>query len=149
MQISELKLLRINLNKLISTFIRLTTSLKIWNNIILPFQLTKICQFTLCRCKKRAYARKKSGSLSRRTASVVSGFPTGNQELQLTSSSKLPSSSSSSASGRSEDAPNQGSLLGSDHQVQSQQDDSGPEESPVYILTSAKGDRSYKLRDSR
>ncbi|OAD51866.1 hypothetical protein WN48_04276, partial [Eufriesea mexicana] len=59
------------------------------------------------------------------------------------------SSSSSSASGRSEDAQQYGSLPGSDHQSHSQQDDSGPEESPVYILTSAKGDRSYKLRDSR
>ncbi|KAK9302708.1 hypothetical protein QLX08_005422 [Tetragonisca angustula] len=59
------------------------------------------------------------------------------------------SSSSSSASGRSEDAQQYGSLPGSDQQSHSQQDDSGPEESPVYILTSAKGDRSYKLRDSR
>lgn len=69
-----------------------------------------------------------------------------------TSTTKLQSSSSSSsASGHSEDAQNYVSLTGSDHQAQSQDnlDDSGPEESPVYILTSAKGDRSYKLRDSR
>ncbi|XP_044016997.1 uncharacterized protein LOC122858276 isoform X3 [Aphidius gifuensis] len=59
------------------------------------------------------------------------------------------SSSSSLASGKSEEAPNYGSHGGSDHQGQSQQDDSGAEEGPVYILTSAKGDRSYKLRDSR
>uniref|UniRef100_A0ABD2VU22 Protein lin-10 n=1 Tax=Trichogramma kaykai TaxID=54128 RepID=A0ABD2VU22_9HYME len=50
------------------------------------------------------------------------------------------SSSSSSASGRSEDVAQAQS---------SQMDDSGAEESPVYILTSSKGDRSYKLRDSR
>lgn len=64
-------------------------------------------------------------------------------------STKPLSSSSSSASGHSEDAQQYGSLPGSDQQSHSQQDDSGPEESPVYILTSAKGDRSYKLRDSR
>ncbi|XP_012277018.1 uncharacterized protein LOC105697863 [Orussus abietinus] len=81
-----------------------------------------------------------------KTASAVSGFA---PEGQLPSAAKPPSSSSSSASGRSEDAPNYGSLAGSDHVAQSQQDDSGPDESPVYILTSAKGDRSYKLRDSR
>lgn len=75
------------------------------------------------------------------------GFAADNQ--QLTGTAKPSSSSSSSASGRSEDAPNYGSLAGSDHQTQSQQDDSGPDEGPVYILTSAKGDRSYKLRDSR
>ncbi|XP_015127071.1 uncharacterized protein LOC107048400 isoform X5 [Diachasma alloeum] len=78
-----------------------------------------------------------------------------NQQLQVnqqtvTSAKQTSSSSSSSASGRSEDAQNYGSIGGSDHQGQSQQDDdSGPEEGPVYILTSAKGDRSYKLRDSR
>ncbi|XP_046622498.1 uncharacterized protein LOC124306192 isoform X12 [Neodiprion virginianus] len=102
------------------------------------------------RCRKQANGRKKSGSLSRRTAtSVVAGFP-GEPQLPVTTA-KLPSSSSSSASGRSEDAPNYVSLAGSDHQAQSQDalEDSGPEESPVYILTSAKGDRSYKLRDSR
>ncbi|XP_020709256.2 uncharacterized protein LOC105687945 isoform X3 [Athalia rosae] len=101
------------------------------------------------RCRKQANGRKKSGSLSRRTANVVAGFP-GDSQVPV-NSVKLPSSSSSSASGRSEDAPNYGNLAGSDHQAQSQDalDDSGPEESPVYILTSAKGDRSYKLRDSR
>ncbi|XP_046747166.1 uncharacterized protein LOC124411788 isoform X1 [Diprion similis] len=102
------------------------------------------------RCRKQANGRKKSGSLSRRTAtSVVAGFPS-EPQLPVTTA-KLPSSSSSSASGRSEDAPNYVSLAGSDHQAQSQDalEDSGPEESPVYILTSAKGDRSYKLRDSR
>ncbi|XP_020287639.1 uncharacterized protein LOC109856598, partial [Pseudomyrmex gracilis] len=99
------------------------------------------------RYRKRANGRKKSGSLSRRTASVVSGFTV---EGQLPAHTAKPlSSSSSSASGRSEDAPQYGSLPGSDHQGQSQQDDSGPEESPVYILTSAKGGPSYKLRDSR
>ncbi|XP_011298367.1 uncharacterized protein [Fopius arisanus] len=78
-----------------------------------------------------------------------------NPQLQVnqqtvTSAKQTSSSSSSSASGRSEDAHNYGSIGGSDHQGQSQQDDdSGPEEGPVYILTSAKGDRSYKLRDSR
>ncbi|XP_014296758.1 uncharacterized protein LOC103568874 isoform X5 [Microplitis demolitor] len=71
------------------------------------------------------------------------------QHGMMTTTKPVSSSSSSSASGRSEDAPNYGSLGGSDHQGQSQQDDSGPEEGPVYILTSAKGDRSYKLRDSR
>ncbi|XP_014468510.1 PREDICTED: uncharacterized protein LOC106741233 [Dinoponera quadriceps] len=86
------------------------------------------------------------GSLSRRTASVVPGFTV---EGQLPIATKPLSSSSSSASGRSEDAPQYGSLPGSDHQGQSQQDDSGPEENPVYILTSAKGGPSYKLRDSR
>ncbi|KYM98955.1 Protein lin-10 [Cyphomyrmex costatus] len=85
-------------------------------------------------------------SLSRRTASVVPGFTV---EGQLPHATKPLSSSSSSASGRSEDAPQYGSLPGSDHQGQSQQDDSGPEGSPVYILTSAKGGPSYKLRDSR
>ncbi|XP_063980973.1 uncharacterized protein LOC135164497 isoform X4 [Diachasmimorpha longicaudata] len=93
-----------------------------------------------------------------RTAGVMPGFEgqTGqNQQLQVnqqtvTSAKQTSSSSSSSASGRSEDAQNYGSIGGSDHQGQSQQDDdSGPEEGPVYILTSAKGDRSYKLRDSR
>ncbi|XP_025264699.1 uncharacterized protein LOC105257000 isoform X5 [Camponotus floridanus] len=98
------------------------------------------------RYRKRANGRKKSGSLSRRTASVVPGFTV---EGQLPHATKPLSSSSSSASGRSEDAPQYGSLPGSDHQGQSQQDDSGPEESPVYILTSAKGGPSYKLRDSR
>ncbi|KAL6440907.1 hypothetical protein ACFW04_003368 [Cataglyphis niger] len=98
------------------------------------------------RYRKRANGRKKSGSLSRRTASVVPGFTV---EGQLSHATKPLSSSSSSASGRSEDAPQYGSLPGSDHQGQSQQDDSGPEESPVYILTSAKGGPSYKLRDSR
>ncbi|XP_011341995.1 uncharacterized protein LOC105282033 isoform X8 [Ooceraea biroi] len=99
------------------------------------------------RYRKRANGRKKSGSLSRRTASVVPGFTV---EGQLPHATTKPlSSSSSSASGRSEDAPQYGSLPGSDHQGQSQQDDSGPEESPVYILTSAKGGPSYKLRDSR
>ncbi|XP_011341994.1 uncharacterized protein LOC105282033 isoform X7 [Ooceraea biroi] len=84
---------------------------------------------------------------SDRTASVVPGFTV---EGQLPHATTKPlSSSSSSASGRSEDAPQYGSLPGSDHQGQSQQDDSGPEESPVYILTSAKGGPSYKLRDSR
>ncbi|XP_072752039.1 uncharacterized protein [Anoplolepis gracilipes] len=98
------------------------------------------------RYRKRANG-KKSGSLSRRTASVVPGFTV---EGQLPPHATKPlSSSSSSASGRSEDAPQYGSLPGSDHQGQSQQDDSGPEESPVYILTSAKGGPSYKLRDSR
>ncbi|XP_025163831.1 uncharacterized protein LOC105192582 isoform X6 [Harpegnathos saltator] len=98
------------------------------------------------RYRKRANGRKKSGSLSRRTASVVPGFTV---EGQLSIATKPLSSSSSSASGRSEDAPQYGSLPGSDHQAQSQQDDSGPEENPVYILTSAKGGPSYKLRDSR
>ncbi|XP_011056275.1 PREDICTED: uncharacterized protein LOC105147129 isoform X6 [Acromyrmex echinatior] len=98
------------------------------------------------RYRKRANGRKKSGSLSRRTASVVPGFTV---EGQLPHATKPLSSSSSSASGRSEDAPQYGSLPGSDHQGQSQQDDSGPEGSPVYILTSAKGGPSYKLRDSR
>ncbi|XP_036140598.1 uncharacterized protein LOC105831729 isoform X10 [Monomorium pharaonis] len=99
------------------------------------------------RYRKRANGRKKSGSLSRRTASVVPGFTV---EGQLPPHATKPlSSSSSSASGRSEDAPQYGSLPGSDHQGQSQQDDSGPEGSPVYILTSAKGGPSYKLRDSR
>ncbi|XP_032684913.1 uncharacterized protein LOC116850552 isoform X5 [Odontomachus brunneus] len=83
---------------------------------------------------------------SDRTASVVPGFTV---EGQLPIATKPLSSSSSSASGRSEDAPQYGSLPGSDHQGQSQQDDSGPEENPVYILTSAKGGPSYKLRDSR
>ncbi|XP_025163829.1 uncharacterized protein LOC105192582 isoform X4 [Harpegnathos saltator] len=83
---------------------------------------------------------------SDRTASVVPGFTV---EGQLSIATKPLSSSSSSASGRSEDAPQYGSLPGSDHQAQSQQDDSGPEENPVYILTSAKGGPSYKLRDSR
>ncbi|XP_076235962.1 uncharacterized protein LOC143180251 [Calliopsis andreniformis] len=106
--------------------------------------------------------------ISDRTTSMVSGF-TGDSQLSVgvssgnggvsgplgtfnslgTLNTKPLSSSSSSASGRSEDAPQYGSLPGSDHQGHSQQDDSGPEESPVYILTSAKGDRSYKLRDSR
>lgn len=71
------------------------------------------------------------------------------QHSTVMTAKPVSSSSSSSASGRSEDALNYGSLGGSDHQAQSQQDDSGPEEGPVYILTSAKGDRSYKLRDSR
>ncbi|XP_057323781.1 uncharacterized protein LOC130666622 isoform X3 [Microplitis mediator] len=120
------------------------------------------------RCRKRATSRrKKSGSLSRRTASIMPGFEAqiqsqSHQQQQqqqiltshqqhgmMTTTKPVSSSSSSSASGRSEDAPNYGSLGGSDHQGQSQQDDSGPEEGPVYILTSAKGDRSYKLRDSR
>ncbi|XP_034948696.1 uncharacterized protein [Chelonus insularis] len=114
------------------------------------------------RCRKRATSRrKKSGSLSRRTASVMPGFEaqtqtqgtqqqqTPHQQHNVMTAKPASSSSSSSASGRSEDAPNYGSLHGSDHQAQSQQDDSGPEEGPVYILTSAKGDRSYKLRDSR
>ncbi|XP_018354955.1 PREDICTED: uncharacterized protein LOC108755959 isoform X11 [Trachymyrmex septentrionalis] len=83
---------------------------------------------------------------SDRTASVVPGFTV---EGQLPHATKPLSSSSSSASGRSEDAPQYGSLPGSDHQGQSQQDDSEPEGSPVYILTSAKGGPSYKLRDSR
>nr|XP_050845346.1 uncharacterized protein LOC127061895 isoform X11 [Vespula vulgaris] len=86
---------------------------------------------------------------SDRTASVVAGYGAEGQLPIGTSTKKPLSSSSSSASGRSEDAPQYGSLAGSDHQTQSQQEDSGPEESPVYILTSAKGDRSYKLRDSR
>ncbi|KAK2582138.1 hypothetical protein KPH14_004502 [Odynerus spinipes] len=101
-----------------------------------------------CVYRKRANGRKKSGSLSRRTASVVPGYAAEGQ-LPIGTTKKPLSSSSSSASGRSEDAPQYGSLAGSDHQTQSQQEDSGPEESPVYILTSAKGDRSYKLRDSR
>ncbi|XP_076668383.1 uncharacterized protein LOC143368957 isoform X6 [Andrena cerasifolii] len=106
--------------------------------------------------------------ISDRTTSMVSGFagesqlsvgvsgsnggvggPLGTFNSLGTLNTKPLSSSSSSASGRSEDAPQYGSLPGSDHQGHSQQDDSGPEESPVYILTSAKGDRSYKLRDSR
>ncbi|XP_043800913.1 uncharacterized protein LOC122719288 isoform X6 [Apis laboriosa] len=106
--------------------------------------------------------------ISDRTTSMVSGF-TGESQLTVgvsgntsnvggplgtfnslgTFNIKPLSSSSSSTSGRSEDAQQYGSLPGSDHQSHSQQDDSGPEESPVYILTSAKGDRSYKLRDSR
>ncbi|XP_018366543.1 PREDICTED: uncharacterized protein LOC108763420 isoform X8 [Trachymyrmex cornetzi] len=86
---------------------------------------------------------------SDRTASVVPGFTVEGQLSQLPHATKPLSSSSSSASGRSEDAPQYGSLPGSDHQGQSQQDDSGPEGSPVYILTSAKGGPSYKLRDSR
>ncbi|XP_035717813.1 uncharacterized protein LOC118439795 isoform X7 [Vespa mandarinia] len=101
------------------------------------------------RYRKRANGRKKSASLSRRTASVVAGYGAEGQLPIGTSTKKPLSSSSSSASGRSEDAPQYGSLAGSDHQTQSQQEDSGPEESPVYILTSAKGDRSYKLRNSR
>ncbi|XP_015188293.1 PREDICTED: uncharacterized protein LOC107072631 isoform X12 [Polistes dominula] len=101
------------------------------------------------RYRKRANGRKKSASLSRRTASVVAGYGAEGQLPIGTSTKKALSSSSSSASGRSEDAPQYGSLAGSDHQTQSQQEDSGPEESPVYILTSAKGDRSYRLRDSR
>ncbi|XP_043499746.1 uncharacterized protein LOC122522601 isoform X6 [Polistes fuscatus] len=101
------------------------------------------------RYRKRANGRKKSASLSRRTASVVAGYGAEGQLPIGTSTKKPLSSSSSSASGRSEDAPQYGSLAGSDHQTQSQQEDSGPEESPVYILTSAKGDRSYRLRDSR
>ncbi|XP_053984535.1 uncharacterized protein LOC128879428 isoform X6 [Hylaeus volcanicus] len=106
--------------------------------------------------------------ISDRTTSMVSGFagesqlsvgisggngsvsgPLGTFSSLGTLNTKPLSSSSSSASGHSEDAPQYGSLPGSDHQGHSQQDDSGPEESPVYILTSAKGDRSYKLRDSR
>ncbi|XP_017792697.1 PREDICTED: uncharacterized protein LOC108574588 [Habropoda laboriosa] len=106
--------------------------------------------------------------ISDRTTSMVSGFagesqlsvgvssgsgsvggPLGTFSSLGTLNTKPLSSSSSSASGRSEDAQQYGSLPGSDHQSHSQQDDSGPEESPVYILTSAKGDRSYKLRDSR
>lgn len=71
------------------------------------------------------------------------------QQQNMALAKQTSSSSSSSPSGRSEEALNYGSLAGSDHQGQSQQDDSGPEEGPVYILTSAKGDRSYKLRDSR
>ncbi|XP_034182726.2 uncharacterized protein LOC117605461 isoform X2 [Osmia lignaria lignaria] len=106
--------------------------------------------------------------ISDRTASMVSGF-TGESQLSVgvsggsgsvggplgtfsslgTLNTKPLSSSSSSASGHSEDAQQYGSFPGSDHQSHSQQDDSGPEESPVYILTSAKGDRSYKLMDSR
>ncbi|XP_033358199.1 uncharacterized protein LOC117237891 isoform X10 [Bombus vosnesenskii] len=106
--------------------------------------------------------------ISDRTTNMVSGF-TGDSQLSVGVSSgtsnvggplgtfnslgalntKPLSSSSSSASGHSEDAQQYGSLPGSDQQSHSQQDDSGPEESPVYILTSAKGDRSYKLRDSR
>ncbi|XP_078052814.1 uncharacterized protein LOC144478627 isoform X9 [Augochlora pura] len=78
----------------------------------------------------------------------ISG-PLGTFSSLGTLNTKPLSSSSSSASGRSEDAPQYGSLPGSDHQGHSQQDDSGPEESPVYILTSAKGDFSYKLTDSR
>ncbi|XP_076301142.1 uncharacterized protein LOC143219157 isoform X2 [Lasioglossum baleicum] len=78
----------------------------------------------------------------------ISG-PLGTFSSLGTLNAKPLSSSSSSASGRSEDAPQYGSLPGSDHQGHSQQDDSGPEESPVYILTSAKGDFSYKLTDSR
>ncbi|CAL7941445.1 unnamed protein product [Xylocopa violacea] len=77
------------------------------------------------------------------------GGPLGTFSTLGTLNTKPLSSSSSSASGHSEDAQQYGSLPGSDHQSHSQQDDSGPEESPVYILTSAKGDRSYKLRDSR
>lgn len=77
------------------------------------------------------------------------GGPLGTFNSLGTFNTKPLSSSSSSASGRSEDAQQYSSLPGSDHQSHSQQDDSGPEESPVYILTSAKGDRSYKLRDSR
>lgn len=78
---------------------------------------------------------------------MVPGFTT--TEGQLSMATKPLSSSSSSASGRSEDVPPQyGNLAGSDHQT-ANQDDSDPEDSPVYILTSAKGDRSYKLRDSR
>ncbi|XP_061928067.1 uncharacterized protein LOC107992898 isoform X7 [Apis cerana] len=106
--------------------------------------------------------------ISDRTTSMVSGFtsesqltvgvssntsnvggPLGTFNSLGTFNTKPLSSSSSSASGHSEDAQQYGSLPGSDHQSHSQQDDSGPEESPVYILTSAKGDRSYKLRDSR
>ncbi|XP_031844926.1 uncharacterized protein LOC116432350 isoform X4 [Nomia melanderi] len=106
--------------------------------------------------------------ISDRTTSMVSSFA-GDNQLSVgvsggngsisgplgtfsslgTLNTKPLSSSSSSASGRSEDAPQYGSLPGSDHQGHSQQDDSGPEESPVYILTSAKGDFSYKLTDSR
>ncbi|XP_029032976.1 uncharacterized protein LOC114871353 isoform X4 [Osmia bicornis bicornis] len=106
--------------------------------------------------------------ISDRTASMVSGFagesqlsvgvsggsgsvggPLGTFSSLGTLNTKPLSSSSSSASGHSEDAQQYGSFPGSDHQSHSQQDDSGPEESPVYILTSAKGDRSYKLMDSR
>ncbi|XP_014222637.1 uncharacterized protein LOC106649641 isoform X10 [Trichogramma pretiosum] len=60
--------------------------------------------------------------------------------VAVTATTTTTSSSSSSASGRSEDVAQAQS---------SQMDDSGAEESPVYILTSSKGDRSYKLRDSR
>lgn len=77
------------------------------------------------------------------------GGPLGTFSSLGTLNTKPLSSSSSSASGHSEDAQQYGSFPGSDHQSHSQQDDSGPEESPVYILTSAKGDRSYKLMDSR
>ncbi|XP_032684893.1 uncharacterized protein LOC116850552 isoform X3 [Odontomachus brunneus] len=112
----------------------------------LPDDMIDLERDTSDRYRKRANGRKKSGSLSRRTASVVPGFTV---EGQLPIATKPLSSSSSSASGRSEDAPQYGSLPGSDHQGQSQQDDSGPEENPVYILTSAKGGPSYKLRDSR
>ncbi|XP_066584861.1 uncharacterized protein [Prorops nasuta] len=116
------------------------------NSTAISDDMIELERDTSDRYRKRANGRKKSGSLSRRTASVVSGFTA---EGQLPIATKPLSSSSSSASGRSDDAPQYGSLAGSDHQVQSQQDDSGTEGSPVYILTSAKGDRSYKLRDSR
>ncbi|XP_011502751.1 PREDICTED: uncharacterized protein LOC105366119 [Ceratosolen solmsi marchali] len=96
------------------------------------------------RCRKRANGRKKPNSTSRRQTSFADVASTTDGPIK-----HGPSSSSSSASGRSEDAQHYGSLTGSDQQGHSQQDDSGPEESPVYILTSAKGDRSYKLRDSR
>lgn len=121
------------------------------------------------RCRKRTNGRKKSSSMSRRQSSFVDIMPGANaseacangsvskyqqqQHQQSQGAAASSSSSSSTASGRSEDvgptlATHYGSSSG-DHQGASQQDDSGPEESPVYILTSAKGDRSYKLRDSR
>lgn len=109
-----------------------------------------------CSSRKRTNGRKKSSSMSRRQSSYVdpsaseaNGSVSKYHQQQHHAASS--SSSSSTASGRSEDVgPTLPTHYGSDHQGgASQQDDSGTEESPVYILTSAKGDRSYKLRDSR
>ncbi|XP_031777781.1 serine-rich adhesin for platelets isoform X11 [Nasonia vitripennis] len=102
-----------------------------------------------CSSRKRTNGRKKSSSMSRRQASFPdsgNACADGAGSTSHVKQQQHSSSSSSSASGRSEDVPGH---YGSDQQAQSQQDDSGTEESPVYILTSAKGDRSYKLRDSR
>lgn len=100
------------------------------------------------RCRKRTNGRKKSNNLATRRHSSGYGLlqdttvnlsDNANKQQQMVNNTTT-SSSSSSASGRSEDAA----------QAQSSQlEDSCTEESPIYILTSAKGDRSYKLRDSR
>ncbi|XP_023247225.1 uncharacterized protein LOC106644142 isoform X4 [Copidosoma floridanum] len=118
---------------------------------------------TTDRCRKRTNGRKKSSRVSRHQHQQTAETLMGQQANNVTSNSGTDcpakhvqnhvaaaacSSSSSSASGRSED-PLPGHY-GTDQLAQSQlDDDSGTEDSPVYILTSAKGDRSYKLRDSR